>query len=167
MTQKRVEYKVDEPVLKPLGKPNSQQTTLYSTQLHTFHQDPHLTPPHYSYIHVTPHPALIPFPSLHLANFYFTSVPSTSLHFTYHFPTLVLDVLYFLRTSKSVHLTSLMTFQPIVLEILDLRLTSNSLHFTPYNAVPACHQHKTSRHSDCQTVTSSSCLYSPFGIPRN
>ena len=57
----------------------SEETILYTTQLHTFHQDLHLTPPCYPYIHFTTQPALIPFPSLHLADLHPTS---NSLHFT-------------------------------------------------------------------------------------
>ena len=82
---------------------------MYSTQFHTFHQDLHLTPPHYPYIHFTSHPALIPFPSPRLDYLHSTSVLFPSLHFTslITFQPLFLEIIYFLSTSKTLHFTSL------------------------------------------------------------
>ena len=96
---------------------NSEQTILYRTQLHTFHQDLHLTPPHYPYIYFTSHPALI--------------------HFTYHFPTPVLGNIrvspYF--KTPSFHLTlsftSLNTF--LCFTSFHLTLSFTSLHLSLSN----------------------------------
>ena len=107
-SQKLVEPKVDESILK---------TTKYSKQSvnrtaqHIFHQDLHLTPPLYPYIHFITHPALISSPSPRLVDLHPTSVPFTSLQFiSLHLSLsklLFLEILDFLRTSNSLHLTSI------------------------------------------------------------
>ena len=76
--QKRVESKVDESVLKTTRctKQSVNRTALYGTQSHTLHQDLHVTSPHYTHIHFTSHPALIPFSSPQLANRH----PRTNAH---------------------------------------------------------------------------------------
>ena len=116
---------------------------MYSTQFHTFHQDLHRNPPHYPYIHFTSHPALIPFPSPHLAALHSTSVLFPSLPFTYHFPTPILwntlFPLYFKIPSlhfTSLHFPSLKTFLTFSLYILDFPSLQNpftSLHLSYFS----------------------------------
>jgi hypothetical protein len=125
---------------KPLDILNSVKTLLYSTQFHTVHQDLHITPPHFPYIPFTSHPALIPFPLLHLADLHptsnpFTSLHFTSLHFTYHFPTLFLEILDFLHTLKSLHFTALNTSLNFSLYILDFPSLKNP--FTYHTSAPS------------------------------
>ena len=135
-TQKLVEPTVDESVLKTTGYNNSEQTVLYSTQFHTFHQTP------------TPHSTSLLLYTLHnpprLNSFLFTafswsSPHCNSLHFTplITFQPLFLEILYFLRTSKSFHFISLNTFLTCSLYTLDFPARQNPfvslhlLHFSP------------------------------------
>jgi len=77
------------------------------TQLHTFHQDLPLTPPHYPYIHLTSHPTLTPFPPQHFADLHPTSnsLYFTSFHISHFNPCFWKP--HFLCTSESFHFTSL------------------------------------------------------------
>jgi hypothetical protein len=106
-------------------------------QLHTFHQDLHLTAPHYHYIHFTSHHVLISFPLPHLADLHPTQIPSTSRHFTYHFPTPALGNTRFPPYFKipSLHFTShhLSHFSPLSWKhsiSSSLRILFTSLLFT-------------------------------------
>ena len=81
---------------------------------------------------------LIPFPSVHLADLHPTSVPSTSCHFTYHFPNPVLEYTRFppYFTIHSIHFTSLNTFLNLSLYILDFPALQNlftSLHLSHFS----------------------------------
>jgi len=55
-------------------------TTQYSITHISPRPTPHSTSLHYPYIHFVSHPALIPFPSPHLADLHPTSITFTSLH---------------------------------------------------------------------------------------
>jgi len=93
-SQKRVEPEVDESELQTTRytKQSVNHAIWYSAQLHTHHQDPHLTPTHY-YIHFTSRRIVIPFSSLHLANLH----PNSLIMFQLLF----LEIIDLLRTSNS------------------------------------------------------------------
>ena len=139
--------------------PHSEYTcTLYSTQLHTVHQDIHLTPLHYPYIQFTSNPAhnSLSCPAFSWSSPYFISLHFTSIQFTYHLSLSNLSTWKYsissilqnhftsLRTFlifypciylispqfKIPHFPSLITFRPLFLEILNFLPTSKSLHFT-------------------------------------
>ena len=137
-----INHKVHETVNEPY----------YTTQYSLLHVSPRHTPhtPHYPYTHFTSYPALIPFPSLHLADLHPISAPFTSLRLSlfnsctwkYSISSVLQSPFTSLNTFLTLSLyildfpalqnlfTSLITFQPLFLEIRDFLLTSNSLHFT-------------------------------------
>ena len=112
---------------------NMGYTTLYSTQFHTFHRDLHLAPPYYPYIHFTSHPALIPFPSPHLADLHSTSLPFTSLHLSLSNPcSWKYSISSILQNHFPYHF---LTFSPSIYLIFSLFRIS-SLPFTYHISAP-------------------------------
>ena len=107
----------------------SYYTALNFTQFTKTHTSLHLTT-------LTTHPALIPYPSPHLAVLHPTPIPFTALHFTsLHFPNLFPVYTrfrpYFQFTT--LHFTSLITYLTFSLYILDCVRTSISLYFTSFH----------------------------------
>ena len=150
-TQKWVESKVDESVLKTTTytkqwvnrtiqyssshiSPNSYTSLHLITLIYTSQPTPPKFPPFAAFSWSSPQFNSLPFTPLFNFQPLFLEIldflrTSKSFHFTYHFPNLLPIHTWFSRTSKSFNFTSLLTFQPLFQEVLDFVLTLNSLHF--------------------------------------